>query len=190
MNKNYFFDEEVSVDERMARVSRIQTSLGMNFSEVYHKDFDSFMDIFIIFGNKNSIYLSGPHGSGKSSIIRQACEIVGLNVSEHSYTNDDSIYEVIGDLISSGQKGEVFVINDADKIDKNIIKEILSTSEKMKKQNPDFHLILVGNDYDVIESSNSLSCISIDTDPKIEREKISGNGNRKRLRDVALSRKS
>lgn len=186
MQRNYFFDETIPASERISKIYHVQSCMAINFNELFHKDFDSFMDLFIVYGGKKSLYLSGPSKSGKTTMVRQAGEILGLPIREYEY-DSDSAKTVVANILEASKNDEVFVLNNADKIDEGIMDSINGSIKKIRENGSKVNIVLVGDKKDLSKSDEDIATISIEYDSRIERRKMM-YPHQKRLRDVVRGR--
>lgn len=133
----------------------------------YDRDLLSDILLFIMFGKKEGLYLTGPTGSGKTSIIRQVCARLNKNcisitahgrmemselIINHVIKENESKL-ILGPLARSMKEGYIFIVNEIDTLDPatntgfNDISDCLVIPETGQIIYPheDFRLVACGN---------------------------------------------
>ncbi len=174
MKKNYYFDDDVSIDSRIRTAMSKMYQMSENGErEVYNKAFTDFLGKLMFFGEKVSTFVVGPKSSGKNYLVEQAANLLGMDAKIIRCDEEENFDELLIDLYEPYVKGQIVVIDKADLMNPEEFKVVASLPEYENaiidgiavKKHPDFRLVFTCYDRDSSE-------VAIEENTTVEQRNI------------------
>lgn len=157
MEKNYLFDENISVEGRIRNaIERKYRLANEDNGRIYHQNFSEIMGKLMFFGEDTSIFIVGPESSGKNVLIDQAAEVLGLEEKVYRYQLSSTYQEMLENFYEPYTNGGLIVVDKADLMNPNDFFAVASlpTTKSINfkgrevQKSPNFRLVFISYDKD------------------------------------------